>query len=47
MLKLPPVKMGYTCSLEIFSPKKIKNERNTAYILMGYPQCLRKVQKLH
>lgn len=27
--------------------KKIKNKRNTVYILMGYPQCLHKIQKLY
>lgn len=26
---------------------KNRNERSTAYILMGYPQCLQKIQKLH
>lgn len=29
----------------ILSKKKIKNKRNTVYILMGYPQCLHKIQK--
>ena len=27
--------------------KKIKNKRNTVDILMGYPQCLHKIQKLY
>lgn len=33
---------------KILSKKKIKNKnkRNTVYILMGYPQCLHKIQKL-
>ena len=26
---------------------KNKNKRNTVYILMGYPQCLHKIQKLY
>lgn len=25
----------------------LKNKRNTVYILMGYPQCLHKIQKLY
>lgn len=29
----------------ILSKKKFKNKRNTVYILMGYPQCLHKIQK--
>lgn len=31
----------------ILSKKNFKNKRNTVYILMGYPQCLHKIQKLY
>lgn len=38
----------YVFIWNILSQKtKNKNKEDTAYILMGYPQCLHKIQKLH
>lgn len=36
---------GACVHLKYSLQKKFKNKRNTVYILMGYPQCLHKIQK--
>lgn len=47
MLKFASSDVGVFIWNSLSKKKKIKNKRNTVYILMGYPQCLHKIQKLY